>query len=365
MLDGYAAGSSQSPATLGLSYLSLRYNDWSHTAHRLRALAWSLPSLELLTSPGHFDPALLIDDRTGQPLLPRLQHLRIDNISSPLSLAGADSYLDGYCRLLRAYSHLLRCLSLVTMGASSCWPLLEAVFACSALRRCELSFVFQLWREWHSTSHRIGARPAPPPDANPPPLRSLPHLHTLAMRLPLSEAQLRRVLLAAPALHHLSTEARADCYSDALHAVRLIAQRASAELRSLVVLPDPNNWPDEDEPKTAPEAPAVSQPTSSAAPSSPPPLPALQAFEYDGSFFDRPQLLRSLVELLQHAPLHRLHLGLSELRFLHHLAPLKSSSRWCRRAESVASSKTTRSGTATSVCRARTPLLCLAAERRS
>ena len=104
--------------------------------------------------------------------------------------------------MVRCYQWQLHSLSLTALVSDSCWALLEAVVGCTELLRCRL----------HSEAHKWIAAGRPDvsamlaalhPHPSPPPLRPLPHLHTLSLELPLSAAELQRCLHAAPALNDL------------------------------------------------------------------------------------------------------------------------------------------------------------------
>ena len=142
VLQGYKTQTTQilSPAAAppGLRCLELCHY-WPSTVALLRPLAWSLTSLELLQSQALFEPLLLIDAATGQSLLPHMQHLRIGSrIRFRLTEAQVESRRGPVVQLVQYYQTQLRHLSLHMKAGSSCWPLVEAVFGCSQLRRCRI-----------------------------------------------------------------------------------------------------------------------------------------------------------------------------------------------------------------------------------
>jgi hypothetical protein len=277
LLDRYAEGYAQrlpEAAQSHLCYLSLHSRRWPDTARRLVATARNLESLELHGLPFRFDPLLLVDAATGGPLLPHLRHLHIPRPSSRedellLTVEQADSCSQSIAQLLLSYRHQLRRLHVHTAIGSSCWPLLQAAFSCPSLRRCELGI--------NVPSRAVGGRPdvqamlaALRAEADPPSLPSLPHLHTLDLQLPLSDAELSRALQACPVLLDLSISQKRGL--DALQLTHLISQHASETLRVLHVLAMEPLRNDPDAVADPPAPPSLLSP----------PFPALTAYRADG-----------------------------------------------------------------------------------
>ena len=275
---------------------------------RVRSLAWSLVSLELHKPPVGITPERFVDAATGQPLLPRLQHIFLGAHKALLVMktTDADDRLRSTTLLVRAYSKHLRCLVLHTMTGHTCWPLLEEVYGCKELRRCELTL------DAHKRT-RTGEEDYPAmlaelrPVTSPPPLSPLPHLHTLQLQPPLGAGELRRVLEAAPGLRLLDVGQVKSL--DALQVARLIADHCSPGLRSLCVSSAAT--------RTAKPTP----PRSAVSALSTPPFPALATFMCPLDWTSAS--LQSLVELLRQAPLHYLFLYNAPTPLLHHLAPLQ------------------------------------------
>ena len=196
---------------------------------------------------------------------------------------------------------------------STCWPLLQAVFSCSELRRCQFNIDFRL--------HIPGGRPdfaavwaALRPEAEPAPLPPLLNLHTLHLALPLSAGELQCVLHACPALLQLTVQQNHAL--DALQCTRLTAQHASPTLRCLNVCSMIQ--------LTTESCSATDQPDLTTTPLPLPPFPALRAFSVSGHIhpsWPEPALLR-MVQLLRHAPLLDLNMMHAPMDLLHHLAPL-------------------------------------------
>ena len=136
----------------GLRYLSLDILHWpaNSLTRCLTAVSSSLGSLELRNiNQSRFSPSLLLatTGATGRPLLPHLRHLSIGQhewqLRHDLTVEQADSWTDELAQLLHCNRHQLRQIALYVPVGSSCWPLLQAVFSCSALRRCKLSIEFR------------------------------------------------------------------------------------------------------------------------------------------------------------------------------------------------------------------------------
>ena len=317
VLTRYGADARQllSPAAdqPGLQFLSLRAGDWPETVARVKALAWSLTSLELLDPPASFDPLLLTEGIERRPLLPYLRHLLIGRSGRiELSDEAADDSCCLCASLLHAYKDQLRCLSLHTVVSLSLWWLVRSVFPCSQLRRVELHLsVHKRTVEGDDDVQAVltGLRPLDSPSSLPP----LPLLHTLALHLPLNEAELKCILQALSGLQHLAI---GRIYAlDALQLTRLVAQHASPGLRTLSIS-SPILLSEESVDGETPSTPtAVSAP-------SPIPFPAVISFTCHGPHNWSPAAVQSLVELLRHAPLRYLQCIRLPLRLLHHLAPL-------------------------------------------
>ena len=279
---------------------------------RVGALAWSLTSLELLDPPASFDPLLLTEGIERRPLLPHLRHLLIGRSGRvEMNDDAANDSCYRAAAVLQSYREQLRCLTLHTAVGPTLGWLLRSVFACSHLRRLETHLCLHRWTvdgEEDVEGVVAGLRPLDFPSSLPP----LPHLHTLTLHLPLSAAELHRVLHALPALRHLTF---GRIYSlDVLQLTRLIAQHASPGLRTLTIT-SPIALSEESVEGEAPSTlPAASLPS--------PPFPALLSFSCSGPHNWTPTALQRLVELLRHAPLRYLQIVRAPLRLLHHLAPL-------------------------------------------
>ena len=307
------SGPASSPPRL--RYLSLHACHWPDTVRRLVTLSSSLISLELHQPHSSFTPLSLLDTDTGNPRLPHLQHLsigrRFQSARPDLSVEEADSRTRSIARLCHSYRNQLRRIALCVPIGSSCWPLLEGVFSCCHLRRCDLSIDFRLQKPTGGIDFQ-GVRAALQPNDEPPCLPALLELHTLHLELPLTAAELQRVLHASRVLQELRL---GQIYVlDALQCTCFIGQYGSPRLRALYI--------------TAMLRLTIESnsalPSAASVDSHPQPVfPGLIYLKVDGHLpsWSGPAL-QQLVQLLRHAPLLYLDLVHAPLQQLHHLSSL-------------------------------------------
>ena len=263
---------------------------------------------------------LLLDEPTeeGAAVFTRLRHLYVGESRPGMTVQLADGFVQHACNMLekQPYSSQLRVLSLRSPVGSSCWPLVEAVFGYSQLRRCELVMNFHLWNAQH-TRDTAATLAALRPAVSPPALPTLRHLHSLKMWLPLCSAELQRVLRAASAVRHLRL---GFVYSlDALQVTRLVARLATPGLRTLSI--------NTEVPFTAESCRGSSQPAVFVAPSSARPFPSLIQFNCCGPLEWRAAPLQAMVELLHHAPLLYCNMAYTPWKLLYLLPLCRTSAR--------------------------------------
>ena len=121
----------------------LALSTWSEEAALSRLLGLrSLHRLELTGTDVTPNPAVLVDDRHA-PLLPRLQHLSLSR-NPPrnprrVTERSAEETIAGHALFLSAYAAQLRSLTLLSvLVTTSCAPIVQAAFACTALRRLKV-----------------------------------------------------------------------------------------------------------------------------------------------------------------------------------------------------------------------------------